>query len=53
MLFRSGYTRLRAMGLLMIGKILGDRGDEARARAREIADRLGDDELRARVDRQR
>jgi len=45
----GGYTRLRAMGLLMIAKISGD--DDARARARAIADRLGDDELRARASR--
>lgn len=45
----GGYTRLRAMGLLMIWKISGD--DDARARARAIADRLGDDELRTRADR--
>jgi TPR repeat protein len=45
----GGYTRLRAMGLLMIWKISGD--DDARARARAIADRLGDDELRARASR--
>jgi hypothetical protein len=37
------------MGLLMIWKISGD--DDARARARAIADRLGDDELRTRADR--
>ena len=48
----GGYTRLRAMGLLMLGKILGADGDEARVRARQIADRLGDDELRKRVERQ-
>lgn len=48
----GGYTRLRAMGLLMIGKILGADGDVARARARQIAERLGDDELRKRVERQ-
>jgi hypothetical protein len=45
----GGYTRLRAMGLLMIAKIRGD--PDARARARAIADRLDDAELRRRADR--
>jgi hypothetical protein len=49
----GGYTRLRAMGLLMIANILADddphEGDAERARALAIADRLGDDELRARA----
>jgi hypothetical protein len=45
----GGYTRLRAMGLLLLAKIAGDRG--ALERARAIAVRLGDDELLARADR--
>jgi hypothetical protein len=49
----GGYTRLRAMGLLMIGKILGDEGADAVARALAIAVRLGDDELRARAEHHR
>ncbi len=45
----GGYTRLRAMGLLMLAK-LGS-APEAVERARAIAVRLGDDELLARVER--
>jgi hypothetical protein len=45
----GGYIRLRAMGLLLIARILGDAGGEARSRARAIAERLDDDELRARA----
>ena len=45
----GGYTRLRAMGLMMLVKVAGDRG--ALERARAIAIRLGDDELLARVAR--
>lgn len=45
----GGYTRLRAMGLLMVAKILGPGGDDERARALAIADRLGDVELRLRA----
>jgi hypothetical protein len=44
----GGYTRLRAMGLLLLARF-GDA--DALARARAIADRLGDDALRARCDR--
>jgi hypothetical protein len=45
----GGYTRLRAMGLLLLAKILGpDAGASALARARAIAERLADDELLAR-----
>jgi len=47
----GGYVRLRAMGLLMIARMLGDAGGEPRARARAIADRLDDDELRGRAER--
>jgi hypothetical protein len=43
----GGYTRLRAMGLLLLAKIAGDR--DALARARAIALRLGDQELVSRV----
>jgi hypothetical protein len=39
----GGYTRLRAMGLLMLARITGDAGAIDRARA--IATRLGDHEL--------
>ena len=39
----GGYTRLRAMGLLMLARITGDAGAIVRARA--IATRLGDHEL--------
>jgi len=45
----GGYTRLRAMGLLLVAKITGDKGPVERARA--IAVRLADTELAARVDR--
>jgi hypothetical protein len=49
----GGYTRLRAMGLLMQAKIVGP-GDERRAllleRAQAIAARLEDQELATRVD---
>ncbi len=49
----GGYTRLRAMGLLLVARILGrPEGDLSRARARAIALRLDDGELLARVDRQ-
>lgn len=49
----GGYTRLRAMGLLLVARVLGaPDGDTALARARAIATRLGDGELLARVDRQ-
>jgi len=47
----GGYVRLRAMGLLLLAAIDGSPGHEARARARAIADRLDDAELRARADR--
>lgn len=48
----GGYTRLRAMGLVMLARIAGDEAalrDHALGRARAIALRLGDDELLARV----
>lgn len=49
----GGYTRLRAMGLLLVARIQGSpAGDGARARAHAIAGRLGDHELLARVERQ-
>lgn len=44
----GGYTRLRAMGLLLVTKVSGD--PAAAARAREIAKRLGDEELISRCD---
>ncbi len=45
----GGYTRLRAMGLLLLARILGrPEGDAAVARARAIADRLADRELQGR-----
>jgi hypothetical protein len=47
----GGYTRLRAMGLLLLARIQGPGGADATARARAIAERLGDDELLARVAR--
>lgn len=48
----GGYTRLRAMGLLLVAHVLGrPDGDAARARARAIAVRLDDGELLARADR--
>jgi hypothetical protein len=47
----GGYTRLRAMGLLLVAAIEGPAGSASRARARAIAVRLGDDELLARADR--
>lgn len=48
----GGYTRLRAMGLLLVARIQGpSRGAEAVARARAIAERLDDDELLARAAR--
>jgi hypothetical protein len=45
----GGYTRLRAMGLLLLAKLHGDIA--ARERARAIAVRLGDSALLDRVDR--
>lgn len=45
----GGYTRLRAMGLLVLAKVAD--APEAISRARAIALRLGDDELLARVER--
>lgn len=49
----GGYTRLRAMGLLLVATILGEPdGAAARARARAIGVRLGDAELLARVEHQ-
>ncbi|MFZ6181034.1 hypothetical protein [Nannocystis pusilla] len=49
----GGYTRLRAMGLLLVARIQGQpEGDRARARAHAIARRLDDHELLARVERQ-
>jgi hypothetical protein len=45
----GGYTRLRAMGLLMLAKLGAAPGAVARAEA--IAVRLGDGELLARVER--
>jgi hypothetical protein len=45
----GGYTRLRAMGLILLARITGDA--EPRARARAIATRLADVELLARADR--
>jgi hypothetical protein len=45
----GGYTRLRAMGLLLLARIANDAG--ALARARAIAERLEDAELVARVER--
>jgi hypothetical protein len=47
----GGYTRLRAMGLLLVAKINGD--TDAIARASAIAERLDDGELRARIARAR
>lgn len=48
----GGYTRLRAMGLLLVAQIQGrPEGEAARARARAIALRLDDGELLARADR--
>jgi hypothetical protein len=50
----GGYTRLRAMGLILLGRIAGSTTAAALAsleRARAIARRLGDDELLARADR--
>lgn len=48
----GGYTRLRAMGLLLVARIQGPHaGEPALARARAIAVRLDDDELLARADR--
>lgn len=42
----GGYTRLRAMGLLLLAKVLDGEGrGAALARARSIAERLGDTEL--------
>ena len=47
----GGYTRLRAMGLLLIATIQGEpAGAAARGRARAIATRLADDELLARIE---
>ncbi len=49
----GGYTRLRAMGLLLVARVQGlPDGEVARARARAIAQRLDDAELLARADRQ-
>jgi hypothetical protein len=49
----GGYTRLRAMGLLLVARIQGrPAGDAALARARAIAVRLDDAELLARAERQ-
>lgn len=45
----GGYTRLRAMGLIMLARITGDA--EPLGRARAIAVRLADVELAARADR--
>ena len=45
----GGYTRLRAMGLILLARITGD--SEPLARARSIAARLADSELAARADR--
>ncbi len=45
----GGYTRLRAMGLIMLAKVLGPGAELERARA--IAIRLDDRELLARVER--
>ncbi len=47
----GGYTRLRAMGLLMLARITDQAAtrEESIARARAIAVRLGDDELLARA----
>ena len=45
----GGYTRLRAMGLIMLARITGEA--EPLSRARAIAVRLADAELLARVDR--
>ncbi|MBX3161140.1 MAG: hypothetical protein KF773_34585 [Deltaproteobacteria bacterium] len=50
----GGYTRLRAMGLILLGRIDGPASAAGAAsldRARAIARRLGDDELLARADR--
>jgi len=48
----GGYTRLRAMGLIMIAKFgVGVQSTIALGRARAIATRLGDDELLARCDK--
>ena len=48
----SGHVRLRAMALLMVARIAGDsaEGNEARARARAIANALADPILLARCD---
>lgn len=49
----GGYTRLRAMGLMLAARIQGPQdGAATLARARAIARRLEDAELLARVDRQ-
>lgn len=48
----GGYTRLRAMGLLLIAQITGGAvATSARSRALAIAERLDDDELRERCAR--
>jgi hypothetical protein len=47
----GGYTRLRAMGLLLVARIADD--PAAADRAAAIAARLGDEELAARVRRRR
>jgi hypothetical protein len=52
----GGYVRLRAMGLLLVARITGPEsaeGASALERAAAIAERLADDELRARVARLR
>lgn len=47
----GGYTRLRAMGLLLVATILGEpAGAAARGRARAIAVRLADAALLARIE---
>jgi len=48
----GGYARLRAMGLLLVVRIVGvSDGAAILARARSIADRLDDAELRGRCDK--
>jgi len=50
----GGYVRLRAMGLLLLSRILGEvEGAAARARAHAIARRLEDEELLGRAARSR
>lgn len=48
----GGFLRLRAMGLNLLGRILGDaEGERVKARALAIAERLEDEELLGRIHR--